>query len=109
MIQRIQSVWLLVAAALAVLMFIWPIYGGTTALKIPFELKANGYFILMIVTGVVVVLPFLAIFLFKNRNTQGKVVWLTILLDIVLGVLTYMFSSKFAAEKNLVSGGYKIA
>ena len=109
MIQRIQSVWLLVAAALAVLMFLWPLYGGTNPVGLTTELKANKYFVLMLVAGLMVVLPFLAIFLFKNRPTQGKVVWLAILLDVVLGVLTYFFSNRFAAENNFVSGGYKFA
>jgi hypothetical protein len=109
MIQRIQSVWLLLAAVCAVLMFIWPLYGGTSATGIEIELRANKYFVLMLVTGLVTILSFLAIFIFKNRSTQGKVVWLTLLLDIGLGVLTYVFSSRFATENNFVSGGYKIA
>lgn len=109
MIQRIQSVWLLLAAACAVLMFLLPLYGGTTPTQLVVELKANKYFVLMLVAGLVAILPFGAIFLYKNRSTQGKLVWLSILLDIGLGVLTYLYSSQFAAEKNFISGGYKIA
>ncbi len=109
MIQRIQSVWLLLAAACAVLMFILPFYGGTNPAGLVIELRANKYFLLMLVAGLVALLPFMAIFLYKNRSTQGKLVWLSILLDIGLGILTYVYSSRFGGENNFLSGGYKIA
>ena len=51
MIQRKQSVWLLLAAVCAALMFVWPLYGGTLQNGSVKYFLANSSYSLMIVIG----------------------------------------------------------
>ena len=68
MIQRIQSVWLLLAAACAFASFKFPYYTGTNARgPASYELKADENFLLLLTTIVVGGLAFFTIFLFKKR------------------------------------------
>ena len=72
MIQRIQSVWLLLAAACAFATFKFPYYTGTNSKGLsPYELKATENFLLMLTTIVVGGLAFFIIFLFKKRKVQA--------------------------------------
>ncbi len=107
MIQRKQSVWLLLAAVCAALMFVWPLYGGTLQNGTVKYFLANSSYSLMIVIGIVAALSFFAIFLFKNRPAQMKLVWLALLADIGLTALAYFNSSRFAGDPIFKSGGYK--
>ncbi len=107
MIQRIQSIWLLLAAVCAALMFVWPLYGGTLQNGTEKLFYANTSYTLMIMVGIVAALSFFAIFLFKNRPAQMKLVWLALLADIGLAALAYFNSSRFAGDTMFKSGGYK--
>jgi drug/metabolite transporter (DMT)-like permease len=79
MIQRIQSVWLLLAAACAALTFRLSFFSGnkTGADNMPvFEkLTASSDFLVLIFTSFLVGGCLVLIFLFKNRKQQ---LWLTI-------------------------------
>lgn len=90
MIQRIQSLWLLLAAACAFAGFKFSYYSGTklndTALH---ELNATSTLLLMITTIAVGVLALLNIFLYKKRLLQLKLCVLGILLEAVLIFLYY--------------------
>ena len=90
MIQRIQSIWLLLAAACAFAGFKFSYYSGTkindTALH---ELNATSTLLLMITTVAVGVLALITIFLFKKRTLQLRLSALGILLEAVLIFLYY--------------------
>jgi predicted membrane-bound mannosyltransferase len=107
MIQRIQSVWLLLAAICAALMFVWPLYGGTLQNGTVKYFLANSSYSLMIMVAVVAILSFITIFLFKNRPAQIKLIWLALLASIGLAVLAYYNSSRFASSNNFIQSGYK--
>lgn len=107
MIQRKQSVWLLLAAVCAALMFVWPLYGGTLQNGTVKYFLANSSYSLMIMVALVAALSFFAIFLFKNRPAQMKLVWLALLADIGLTGLAYYNSNRFANGNLFTSGGYK--
>ena len=90
MIQRIQSVWLLLAATCAFLSFKLPFYSGTNAKGAPsYELNASETVIIALTTIVVGVLAAFIIFLFKNRTAQLRLCVLGILLEAVLIFLYY--------------------
>ena len=90
MIQRIQSVWLLLAAACAVATFKFPYYTGTNAKGLsPYELNATENFLLILTTAVVGGLAFITIFVFKKRPLQKRLCVLGILLEAVLIFLYY--------------------
>ena len=90
MIQRIQSLWLFLAAACAFAGFKFGFYTGTNARNIAsYELKAGEHFLLMLLTILVGATALIAIFLFKKRGPQLWLCTLGIILEIVLIVLYY--------------------
>ena len=90
MIQRIQSLWLLLASACAFAAFKFPFYSGTNAKGLsPYELNAGENVLLILSTAVVGGLAFINIFLFKNRTLQLRLCVLGILLEALLIFLNY--------------------
>ena len=90
MIQRIQSVWLLLAAACAIASFKFSYYTGTNAKGLsPYELKADENFLLLLTTAVVTALALITIFLFKKRPLQIRLCVLGIFLEALLIFLYY--------------------
>lgn len=80
MIQRIQSVWLFVAAFLSGALFILPLYHYTPAGAAVEQLMgARNEYLLLILAALMAVLPLVAIFMFKNRGRQKGLTWLSIL------------------------------
>ena len=96
MIQRIQSLWLLLAAACAFAGFKFPYYTGNklndTAL---YELNATSTLLLMVTTIAVGVLALINIFLYKKRSLQLRLCVLGILLEAVLIFLYYRETTTF--------------
>ncbi len=96
MIQRIQSLWLLLASACAFAGFKFSYYSGNklndTLLH---ELKASDNFLLMITTIAVGGLALINIFLYKKRTLQLKLCLLGILLEAILIFLYYRETTTF--------------
>jgi hypothetical protein len=96
MIQRIQSLWLLLAAACAFAGFKFSFYSGTKLNDVLFhELNATSTFLLMAVTIAVGLLALVTLFLFKNRNLQLRLCVLGILLEAILILLYYRETTSF--------------
>lgn len=85
MIQRIQTVWLLLSVLLFGALFIFPVYeyviphtviGGLGSKNF---LSAKSDFLLLIPAIFCVLLPAIAVFMFKDRKKQKNMVWLSIL------------------------------
>ena len=90
MIQRIQSIWLLLAAACAFATFKFSYYSGTKVNDLTLhELNATETLLLMITTIVVGVLALINIFLFKKRTLQLRLCVLGIFLEALLIFLYY--------------------
>lgn len=106
MIQRIQSLWLLLATGLELLTIKFPFYIGNRLegnSKVFTEIHAAYTLPLLILTVAVATSAFTAIFLFKDRKRQMLV---------VLGVLVGSLASLgyyFMLAKGLVEGEGKIA
>ena len=96
MIQRIQSIWLLLASACAFAGFKFSFYSGTK-LNAPLlhQLNASSTFLLMISTITVGGLAFVTIFLFKKRKLQLWLCVLGILLEALLLFLFYRETTTF--------------
>ncbi len=115
MIQRIQSVFLLLAFLAGVALFFFPlagIYSATNAYQffiyelknmVPGEPSMFSFmtiFPLLLIHIVAVLMSLAAIFLFKNRLTQMKIVRLAIFLVIILiGLIFFVYAG--IIEKNL--------
>lgn len=111
MIQRIQSVWLLLASACAFLSLKLPYYSGTSSKTMQFQLLTGATtYKLLILTIVIGLLSLLTIFLFKNRVTQMRLCVLGIFLEALLIFLYYrqvsfLFTSGNYALTSLLHSG----
>jgi uncharacterized protein DUF4293 len=99
MIQRLQSVWLLLAAAAAFCSLKFSFYSGNMIAenqsKSWVSLTAQSHLLLLILTAGVGIASIIAIFLYKNRKMQLRIVLLTLLVSIVNLVLFFMQTQQF--------------
>lgn len=92
MIQRQQTLWLLLATAAAVLSFMFPFATGEelvdkTSMKRKEDLTAGKDFFILLLTIASVCLSAVTIFLFKDRKLQIKLCLLGLLISIGILVL----------------------
>jgi uncharacterized membrane protein len=91
MIQRIQSIWFLIASVCAFLTLKFPFYVGTTKDHIiSHQLIGTENLYLMLLTITIGVLAFFIIFLFKKRKLQVRLSVLGIMLELLLIFLYYL-------------------
>jgi peptidoglycan/LPS O-acetylase OafA/YrhL len=106
MIQRKQTLWLLIAATLSLLSLKLPVYAGNmldeAGTKHWKELTAASTLLLTLAAGAVAVIALVAIFLYKNRPLQMRVVLVNLLLSLGLLVLFFLES------RNYPEGGFSI-
>ena len=96
MIQRIQSVWLLIASVVTFLTLKLSFYSGTYLPdNLYHQLNGTQNLPLMIATIGLGVLTLITIFLYKNRPTQLWLCIVAILLDVVLLFLYHRETSSF--------------
>ncbi len=115
MIQRIQSVWLLLAALLNSGLFFFNIYSahqivnGTDMLV---NIRVNGpdEFLLMLLDLAIIVLPLFTLFRFKNRKQQRSLVGLCIVADISFTAVMLMHIANYTHQNPApINGSYGIA
>jgi hypothetical protein len=111
MIQRIQSLWLLLSALIIALLSRLPIYTGTLGDGTVKELMTAERLHMMIVALLLIIFPLIAIFLFKNRKGQKQLIWIHILLNLLMLLFFYMAKGSFADDQSpaFVSSRYGIA
>jgi uncharacterized membrane protein len=105
MIQRIQTIWLLLASACAFLTLKFSFYSGnkiTDNQKQFIHLTANENMLLTILSVAVGIAALILIFLYKDRKMQLRLTIVTMLLSILN---TWLY---FSAIKNYVEGYYDI-
>jgi peptidoglycan/LPS O-acetylase OafA/YrhL len=95
-IQRIQSVWLFLAAIIASLLFLFPLISytnpGTVAQPIatPVVEGIRSYYPLLALAGLLTLLPLVTIFLYGNRRRQKGMIWLSIVVAIAFLAVMFM-------------------
>lgn len=85
MIQRIQSVWLLLAALCNAGLFFFDFYHAdvvTNGLAAVQHLRVNDHYPSLLMALAITIMPLVAIFLFKKRKQQRTVVILSIVFTI---------------------------
>lgn len=98
MLQRIQTIWLLLAAACAFLSFQFPFYTGTNAELIPTSvLDGKATIPIILVTAAVGIVALICIFLYKNRKLQLRLTVLCIALEALLIFLYYSQAKTYTA------------
>ncbi|MCU7549458.1 DUF4293 domain-containing protein [Chitinophagaceae bacterium LB-8] len=98
MIQRIQSLWLLCAAAFDAVTFRFPFYRGDwtkDAVQGDIDLNAQTSIWFTILTIIAGALAFVTIFLFDNRKLQLRLSYLGIFMTIILLALYFMELQNF--------------
>jgi hypothetical protein len=99
MIQRIQSIWLLLAAAASFASLKLTFYSGYKDNNLFEELKGSSNFVLMILSVAVGLLALITIFLFKNRTLQIRLTLLGIVLQAAV-LLLYFQQTKTYVQGN---------
>ena len=98
MIQRQQSLWLLLAAVASFLSFKFPFYTGNILennMSRFEELEGGSNFFLLIVTGISILISVIAIFMYKDRKTQLKLAIGGIIISIIMLILYFVEIKKF--------------
>jgi peptidoglycan/LPS O-acetylase OafA/YrhL len=108
MIQRIQSVWLLLAAATVFLVVKFPFAGGIMQTGAVKELFAAGNLLMFMVALLLGIVALVAIFLFKKRPVQKNLIWLGCLLSIVFIVMMYYQMEQLKDDPLLTEQSFKI-
>ena len=93
MIQRIQSIFLLLACILLSLVFVFPFFKGnqsTSGFFSDSQYTIQDHPALLGVTVGAAVIALIAIFMYKNRSLQQKLVYLAILLCIALLIVVFV-------------------
>lgn len=100
MLQRIQSLWLLLAGVLSFLTIRFNVYSGTREFNgatLFTNLTASSSFLIMVVTVAIGLLCVITIFLYKNRPLQIKLSLAALLLYILSAFLYYLQIKAFSA------------
>lgn len=87
MIQRIQSLWLLLAAASSLASLKFSFYSGMKANNVFTELNGQSHFLLLILAVAVALISLFALFLFKKRKQQMQLTLLAFLVQ--LGAIAF--------------------
>ena len=98
MIQRQQSLWLLLSTIASILSFEFPFYTGSKMISniaAYRELEGGSEFPLLLLTIISVLISAIAIFLYKDRKTQLKLSVGGIVLSILLIILYISYARKF--------------
>jgi hypothetical protein len=98
MIQRQQTLWLLLAGVASFLTFKFPFYTGDKPINaslVSDELDAGSTFFLVVLTGISILLALITIFVYKERKTQLKLAIGGIVLSILLLILYITEVKKF--------------
>ena len=106
MIQRIQSVWLLLAAVAAFLTFKVAFFSGNIIgedkIKVFKQLMATSNLVILACSAILGGITFIAIFFYKNRKLQMRMVLGGLVLSVIILILYYLQAQKF------IEGAYNI-
>lgn len=105
MIQRQQSLWLLLSAICSFLSFQFPFYNGTVKPaekdQTPF-IDAGDSLFLVLLTGILLILSLITIFFFKDRKLQLKLCYVGV------GISVLTVAMYFARMGRFQSGGISL-
>lgn len=90
MIQRIQSIWLLLAGAASIATLKLSFYSNNNGKVVNPELTGSTSFLILILAVAVALTAFIAIFLYKNRKKQIQITLLGLFLQIVTLVMYFV-------------------
>ncbi len=123
MIQRIQSIFLFLAAIAAILLFFFPLasyFGNFHSVEVFVYYVKNfvpsgeplfgPYFLmpLTIITALLVIMPLATIFMYKKMQQQVKVIQFTVILDLLFVGLVFLFFTDAFAKATQASAEFQL-
>ncbi len=106
MIQRIQTLWLLLATGIGALIWFLPVFSDETILK---DFFINESLFLMLGVVFSTITSFVTIFLYKKRGTQKQLIIVNICLALTIIILEYVEVKSFKASFNIQQGHWQIS
>ena len=106
MIQRIQSLWFLLAAACGFAMTQVPLFIATNTENVTRNIIATGSLLLFSLSTGVACLAAFCIFLFRNRSLQFKLAIVGVIISLLLIGLEVWEIEKFKNANTLIKGTY---
>ena len=104
MIQRSQTLWLLLAAVCAFLTFIFPFYNlNAVVVNESNEFTAKSRISITILTSIIGALCLFLIFLYKNRKLQLRLSFLALLLSCINIFLYFSYKDESVSGVSLFS------
>jgi hypothetical protein len=95
MIQRIQTIWLLLAATASLLTLKFSFYSGMLENNVFTQLNGSTKFILLILSVAIALIAVAAVFFYKKRKLQMQLSLLGILFQTIVIVIYYLETAKF--------------
>ena len=108
MIQRIQTLWLLIVAIAAFATYTLTLYIGKTADGTQQIFELANDFILVLVIILLGILAMFCIFLYKKRKLQFKLSVFGVIFSIAFIFLEYIRIENFKQDKLIQTGSYQI-
>lgn len=106
MIQRIQTLWLFLAALVMATLFYFPVY-KFNAMQL---VSIGNNFLAIILAALSIALSLLTVFNFKKRKNQISLCWLNML--VCIGLLAWLFytidNAQSLPQNSNISGYYRI-
>jgi Domain of unknown function (DUF4293) len=97
MIQRVQTIWMILAAILVFLTLKFSFYSGTLAADNSYHaVMATDNFLLLILTSAVGTGILIDIFLYKTRSIQIRILFIAIILECLVIFLYIKETAKFS-------------
>jgi len=107
MIQRRQSLWLLLSTISAFLSYKLPFFSGTRIGEKNLTEKAildgGSNFFLLVLTGISLILSFITLFMFKDRKLQIKLCIAGLIISVILLIIYFNEMSKLSGSIALSS------
>jgi hypothetical protein len=108
MIQRIQSIWLLIVALAAFATYTLTLYVGKLSNGTEKVFQLADDFLLVIIIIALGMLAIICLFLFRNRKLQFKLSVLGVIFSIAFLFLEYIRVEDFKKNNLVESGSYQI-
>jgi hypothetical protein len=107
MIQRIQSVWLVLAGIAGLITYRLPLWEGTLQDKSVKSFIGPESLLLFSVIVATCLLGFVTIFLYKNRTLQKNLAFVGMILSIAIIALEYFIVEDFKTLQNFKTSAWK--
>lgn len=109
MIQRIQTLWMLLTSVCAAITYIVPTFAGPAtdgSIKI---FSTRESMLLLFLISFIALSSFINIFLFQHRKRQKNILLVTFIMTLSFIASQYLIVEQFKAQFNIAQGNWEIS